>query len=204
MACWFNLPGDNVFSSKLLLVSLGDGRWHHLVFFDVSVSSSFHYPGRTWSREEMGSTSCPQIPAVFPLLCLCHHLFLMPPPLSRSWGHGTAARWSEATFAAGASQLWQPEPEQSLSISPSRALGRDRPEDRLQNAHLRPTSRAGSGVVTGSSEPLAETAGRLLAAGHIDVSPSSAALPFCYLWISFRARAWGPSCSEIRTWSQIV
>lgn len=201
MACWFNLPGHNVFSSGLLLVSLGGGRWHHSVFFDVPVSSCFHYLGRTWSREEMGPTSLSQVPAVFPLLCLCHHLFLMPPPLSRSWGHGTAARWPRATFAARATWLWQPEEGQSLSISPGRVLGRGWAGERPQNAQLRPTGRAG-GEWGERWARLSHWLKRL--AGHVGVSLSSAVLPFCNLWISLKARAWGLSCSEIRPWSQIV
>lgn len=47
--CWFNLPGNHVFSSVLLLVSPGSGRWHHSGDdFDGPTSSLFHYPGRRW------------------------------------------------------------------------------------------------------------------------------------------------------------
>lgn len=107
------------------------------------------------------------------------------------WGHVASAAWARV----------KPEhfSQQSLGQGLTCTAG-----DRPQNSQLRPASWAGIRVVTGSAEPLAEMSGRELARCHVVLLLSSAVLPFCNLWISFRAKAWGPSLREIRPWSQIV
>lgn len=196
MACWVNLPEDKRFSSELLLVSLWDGRWHHSDFFDVPVSSSFHYLGRTWSRAEMESMSHPRVPAVFPLLCLCRHLLPMSPSLSRSWGHGD--RWPGPPLLLGPhgfGSLSQAKPEHFSQQSQGQGLTWGQAPEHSAQTHKPGWEQGDDGL---------SCAGRSLLVGCNSLSPSSVALPFWNLWASFRVRAWGPSCSEMSPWSQVV
>ena len=157
--------------------------------------------GRKWDGRHVPGPSC--FPAPLPVPPSFPNA-TSPCRVSRTWyssqvtqgqlccqGHVALAAWAGA----------KPEcfSQQSLRQRLTCSAGH-----RPWNTQLRPTSWAGSGAAMGLAEPMAGVAGRELVAGHVCVSLSSAALPFCNPWISFRARAWGPSCSEIRPWSQIV
>lgn len=161
MACWFNLPGGFF---QIAFSIFGMWWWQNSDFFDVPVSPSFHYLGRTWSREEIELTILSSGHSCFPAPLPVAPFFLMSCPLSRSWRRGRAGRWPLLPGSSGFDSLscqaehfsWQ-----NLGQGPP-GVGPKHP--------LRPPCQGRDGL----GRALAE-----MAAGHVTVSPSSAVLPFC-------------------------
>lgn len=102
MACWFNLP-VSLFQKAFSI--FGMWWWHNSDFFDVPMSPSFHYLGRTWSREEMELKVLASGHSCFPAPLPMAPFFLMSPPLSRSWTPGRAGRWPLLPGSSGFDSL---------------------------------------------------------------------------------------------------
>lgn len=195
MACWFNLPRG--FFQKAFSI-FGMWWWHNSDFFDVPMSPSFHYLCRTWSREETELTILSWGHSCFPAPLPVTPFFLISPPLFRSWRHGRAGRGLLLPGSSGFDSLSWGEAWAFLPAEPWEGLTGGWAQTRGMGSD--PHARA----VRGWAEPRAEMAVGPLAAGHVRASPSSAVLPFCDPCTSYRTRAWGLSCRELRPWSQIA